>query len=265
MKHLNLKPIADAITAARGGASKSADASYGPSLAKRVPVDGEAWNRPWGRVETRKVTTRKPGRRAKATMATESSARTIAILTTEALTPEMLASREWKLARDQRNGSILDRFFFPFAAVSLIGAVALGLIQIPVPTLPALIVVLCLGVVAGIVTIAGARKQATETIAAMDEAGQDWFEVTLGDGDALARLIWDLDALAWSFEDGKVADETWSTARRLALEVTMAAIRGALIDDSNFEFRQAQSYIAAARVAIAEHGRVDVLEAPQTA
>ena len=106
-----------------------------------------------------------------------------------------------------------------------------------------------------------ATRQATATL---QQEGHDWREIELG-ADDLATLISRLDALAFDWENGKVSDEVWHTAWKLTYEVASAAFRGALIDETNYEFRIARDYIDAARDALGTSGRVDELPAPQQA
>lgn len=250
--------VLDQLTTTR---TKRNDASgYGPALALGYPERGRGWARPWGRIETATVSTRKSRR----TLSVTTSERHIATLTTGGLTPEQLSSRTWRRARNFRRGHFLDAFVYPFLAVLVIGALLLGTLLYPLASILAVALLIVLAIAVGIVGLLRYRTLAEQAHAGLTSAGYDWREIELGDDDALARLIHSLDALAYSREQGKVAEDVWTTASNLTFAVTEEARRGALIDDDNHELRTARDYIAAAREHLATTGSVDRLDLPDT-
>ncbi|MDN6301435.1 MAG: hypothetical protein L0J57_00080 [Brachybacterium sp.] len=232
--------------------------SYGPTLALGYPQRGKGWCRPWGRIETAVVSTRKSAR----TLSVQNDERNIAILTTDGLTPELLASKTWRRARSYRRGRYTDTFVFPFAAVLLLGALLLGTALHELASVLAVVVLLVLAVAAGIAGLFRFRAVAKRAAEELTEAGHDWREIELGEDDAIAHLLWALDALAFAWESNQVSEEVWVTARDLTRRVAEEARRGALIDDNNHDLCIAQDYIAAARAEIATSGQVDDLELP---
>lgn len=257
-----LSAAGDALTSLGNKTSRTRqDApTYGPALALGYPERGKGWHRPWGRIETAMVSTRKSTR----TLSVQNTERHIAILTTQGLTPEHLDSRTWRRARNARRGRISDAFGLPFAAVLVLGALLLGTVLHTLASVLAIALLVGLAISAGIAGILRYRSLTQTAEADLTEAGHDWREIELGDDDALVRLIRSLDSLAYSWEHGNVAEEVWTTARGLTFAVTDEARRGALIDDDNHELRTARDYIAAARERIATTGRIDRLEHPAT-
>ena len=240
--------------------TKGTAAGYGPSLALGYPERGRGWNRPWGRIETATVSTRKSRR----TLSVSTSERHIATLTTGGLTPAQLTSRTWRRARNYRRGHFLDAFTYPFLAVLVLGALLLGTLLYQLASVIAVALLVVLAIAAGIAGLLRYRALAEQAHTDLTDAGHDWREIELGDDDALARLIHSLDALAYSREQDRVADDVWTTASDLAFAVTDEALRGALIDDDNYELRTARDYIAAAREQLATTGRADHLDPPAT-
>ncbi|GAB4097666.1 hypothetical protein GCM10028787_31410 [Brachybacterium horti] len=231
------------------------DLTYGPALALGYPARGNGWYRPWGRIETTMVSTRKSRR----TLSVQNTERHIAILTSKGLTPEILSSGTWRHARNLRRGRITDAFGLPFAAVLIVGALLLGTVLHPIASLLAALLLVALAIAAGIVGILRYRGLAEQADADLAAAGHTWREIELGEDDAIARLVQSLDALSYSWEQEKVSESVWSTARELTLAVAEEARSGALIDDDNHELRTARDYIAAARQQIATTGRADDL------
>lgn len=247
-----------AVTTPR--ATKDAATGYGPALALGYPERGRAWSRPWGRIETATVSTRKSRR----TLSVRTSERHIATLITGGLTPEHLNSRTWRRARNYRRGHFIDAFTYPFLAVLVLGALLLGTLLYPLASVVAVSLLIVLAIAAGIAGLLRYRTLAEQAYTELTSAGHDWREIELGEDDALARLIHSLDALAYSREQDRVADDVWTTATDLTFAVTDEARRGALIDDDNHELRTARDYIAAAREQLAVTGRADHLDPPVT-
>ncbi len=146
----------------------------------------------------------------------------------------------------------------------VIGALLLGTLLYPLASILAVALLIVLAIAVGIVGLLRYRTLAEQAHTGLTSAGYDWREIELGDDDALARLIHSLDALAYSREQGKVAEDVWTTASNLTFAVTDEARRGALIDDDNHELRTARDYIAAAREHLATTGSVDRLDLPDT-
>lgn len=252
--------IAERITGAVSGNGRQQTSQYGPALAPGFPAKEHGWNRPWGRIETTSIRTRKSAKM----LSVNTAERQVAILTTITVTPELLNSRTWRRARALRRNRLSDAFVLPLAATLLIGGILLGTVLLPLASVAALATLLILGLAAGLAGLTWYRSATQQATATLQQEGHDWREIELG-ADDLATLISRLDALAFDWENGKVSDEVWHTAWKLTYEVASAAFRGALIDETNYEFRIARDYIDAARDALGTSGRVDELPAPQQA
>lgn len=225
---------------------------YGSPLTLGYPAANTGWTRPWGLITTERITTR--GKRL--LLSTKSVEQPVAYLTTAQTDPAVLETTQGKRARAWRRGTFADFSLIAFSAVLLPGGLLLGTVLYPFASGPAVLALLALAILAAGLAWLWRRNICQQAHTDLTAAGHQWCEIRLGE-DALADLVLDLDALAYDWQHGRVADEIWTSARTHVYTVADAARAGARIDKHNHELVQAKEHIARARTAIAADGRVD--------